>query len=377
MDFPKSVPSVGLVDGKFIDEDAVAGTPGSLIPSAWGNAVTQEILKVIQEAGLEPDEDDNTQLNAAIDQKITEGAVVFATQPEAEAGESSIKAMSPLRVFQAIAKVVAQATESAFGWLKIATQPQVGAGTDDATAVTPKKLATASQVQVHAAFTTGGTATALTLSPIPAIGAYAPNQRFNVNFSVTGGLNPTLNVSGKGPKAIKQYDSSGAKVAATFVADQISDVIYDGTHFVVLNQLPVTKPVPATESVLGVAYVASQPQTNAGLDDTSFITPKKLRAGFSISLGLNGYIIFPTWMGGIIIQWGQAPSQIAPGGGLTVTLPIAFPNNFYRGVAFYDLAGASELGAASLSVNKNSNSAIRIINTASGGTTPSFIAIGN
>ncbi|WLH05380.1 hypothetical protein [Pseudomonas lurida] len=141
MDFPKSVPSVGLVDGKFIDEDAVAGTPGSLIPSAWGNAVTQEILNVIQEAGLEPDEDDNTQLNAAIDQKIAGSSVSFASQAEAEAGESTTKAMSPLRVFQAIAKVVTQATETAFGWLKIATQAQVTTGTNDSVAVTPKKLA--------------------------------------------------------------------------------------------------------------------------------------------------------------------------------------------------------------------------------------------
>jgi len=238
VDFPKSVPSVGLVDGKFIDEDAVAGTPGSLIPSAWGNAVTQEILKVIQEAGLEPDEDDNTQLNAAIDQKITEGAVVFATQPEAEAGESSTKAMSPLRVFQAIAKVVAQATESAFGWLKIAAQTQVVAGTDDATAVTPKKLATASQVQVHAAFTAGGTSTALTLTPSPAISAYALNQRFAVKFPVSSGLNPTINVSDKGAKNLKQYDAGGAKISAAFAADQISDVIYDGVDWVLMDQLP-------------------------------------------------------------------------------------------------------------------------------------------
>lgn len=141
MDFPKSVPSVGLVDGKFIDEDAIAGTPGSLIPSAWGNAVTQEILKVIQEAGLDPDEDDNTQLNAAIDQKIAEITLSFASQAEAEAGESTDKAMSPLRVFQAINKIVKQATEAALGLLKISTQAQVNAGTDDATAVTPKKLA--------------------------------------------------------------------------------------------------------------------------------------------------------------------------------------------------------------------------------------------
>ncbi len=59
MDFPKSVPSVGLVDGKFVDEDPTAGTPGSLIPSAWGNSITLEMLNVIQAAGLAPSEVDH------------------------------------------------------------------------------------------------------------------------------------------------------------------------------------------------------------------------------------------------------------------------------------------------------------------------------
>jgi hypothetical protein len=66
VDFPKSVPSIGLVAGKFVDENPLMGTPGSLVPSQWGNAVTDEILSVILAAGLTPDEVNNTQLVAAI-----------------------------------------------------------------------------------------------------------------------------------------------------------------------------------------------------------------------------------------------------------------------------------------------------------------------
>lgn len=66
MDYPKSVPSVGLVNGRFVDENPLAGTPGSLIPAVWGNSVTQEILGVISSAGMTPSEADSGQLIKAL-----------------------------------------------------------------------------------------------------------------------------------------------------------------------------------------------------------------------------------------------------------------------------------------------------------------------
>ncbi|HWH88174.1 MAG TPA: phage tail protein [Pseudomonas sp.] len=66
MDYPKSVPSAGLVNGKFVDENPMMGTPGSLIPADWGNGVTQEILNVIKAADLTPDEKKYDQLLQAI-----------------------------------------------------------------------------------------------------------------------------------------------------------------------------------------------------------------------------------------------------------------------------------------------------------------------
>lgn len=66
MDYPKSVPGVGLVDGKFVDEDQVNGTTGSLIPAAWGNAVTDELLSILARSGVVPDEAQVNQLALAI-----------------------------------------------------------------------------------------------------------------------------------------------------------------------------------------------------------------------------------------------------------------------------------------------------------------------
>ncbi|UZE30321.1 hypothetical protein [Pseudomonas asplenii] len=248
MDFPKSVPSVGLVDGKFIDEDSTGGTPGSLIPSAWGNAVTLEILKVIEDGGLVPDEDDNAQLSAAIQNMVDERAVSFATKAEAEDGTLTDKAMSPLRVFQAIAKLITQATEGAFGWLKIGTQAQVNAGTNDAVAVTPKKLASAIQAQALTAFNTAGTASAFTLTPTPPLTQYVPYQRFQVGFHLPSGPAPTLNVSGRGEKNLMQYNSAGEKVAAVIAQWQLADVVFDSVDFVVLDPLPA-----ATNNLVGIA----------------------------------------------------------------------------------------------------------------------------
>ncbi|QTU21470.1 phage tail protein [Pseudomonas protegens] len=66
MDYPKSVPSVGLVNGKFVDENPVTGQVGSLISSEWGNAVTDELLNVIRAGGKVPAEAEHDQLLAAI-----------------------------------------------------------------------------------------------------------------------------------------------------------------------------------------------------------------------------------------------------------------------------------------------------------------------
>lgn len=130
-----------------------------------------------------------------------------------------------------------QATELALGLVKIATQALVIAGTDDQTAVTPKKRAIAAQTQSNVAFPTTGTATAQVLTPIPAIQSYSTSQRFNVTFNVASGTNPTINVSGQGVKFLKQYDSSGLKIAASFAAGQIADIVYDGTDFMVISSM--------------------------------------------------------------------------------------------------------------------------------------------
>ncbi|WP_313700072.1 hypothetical protein [Achromobacter sp.] len=91
----------------------------------------------------------------------------------------------------------------------------------------------------------------------------------------------------------------------------------------------------ASETVQGTSKIATQAQTNAGTDDATVVTPKKLRFGVSMSLGVNGYLALPSWLGGVIFQWGRSTvvMNTTSGnyytGGVTITLPIPFPNQIY------------------------------------------------
>ncbi|WP_432721302.1 hypothetical protein R0381_002560 [Jeongeupia wiesaeckerbachi] len=84
MDYPKSVPGVGLKNGKFTDGNPLTGEVASLDPASWANGVTDELLAVISDSGLTPSESIQTQLRDALRNKYadltrtgTAGAINF------------------------------------------------------------------------------------------------------------------------------------------------------------------------------------------------------------------------------------------------------------------------------------------------------------
>ena len=97
MDYPKSVPGVGLVGGKFVDENPGTGQQGSLIPATWGNSVTEEISNVIKDAGDVPAEGDLSQLQKAI-RKIVALVWPKATDAEVAAGTVDDKVVTPKKL---------------------------------------------------------------------------------------------------------------------------------------------------------------------------------------------------------------------------------------------------------------------------------------
>lgn len=80
-----------------------------------------------------------------------------------------------------------------------------------------RQLLDAQISNVYLAYTTGGTSTAYTIAPVPAITAYAAGQSFWVTFNAACGAAPTLQISGVAtpPNLVKQKaDGTYANLAA-------------------------------------------------------------------------------------------------------------------------------------------------------------------
>ena len=96
-----------------------------------------------------------------------------------------------------------------------------------------------------------------------------------------------------------------------------------GTTYVKLTRL-------ATESIAGIIKISTTAQVSAGTDNTTAVSPAKLKELFAngLNTATNGYQKLPS---GLIIQWGQATFSGTTGvTGEVVTLPITFPNAFLR-----------------------------------------------
>lgn len=96
----------------------------------------------------------------------------------------------------------------------------------------------------------------------------------------------------------------------------------------------------ATETVAGIAKIATQAETNTGTDDARIVTPLKLKYGFAYLFATNGYVKFPDWFGGFILQWGSVAIPAATG--ITWTYPITFPTAVFTALLTKKTGGNSE-----------------------------------
>lgn len=81
----------------------------------------------------------------------------------------------------------------------------------------------------------------------------------------------------------------------------------------------------ATELQQGTTKVATAVQMLDSTNDLVMVTPKKLRLGFASSFTPTGYFVFPSWLGGLVIQWGAVEYQTSGDSLLPVSFPVEFP----------------------------------------------------
>lgn len=202
--------------------------------------------------------------------------------------------------------------------------------------------------------TTTGTSTAYELAADPTQTAYSSNSVFYIKFHTACGVAPTFDIDDLGVLNLKKRDGAGTKVALE-ASDVLANYKYaienDGTDLVVL--MP-EKPyfdsrnlTIGTETEKGVFELATQAETLAGTA-SKIVDPAKLLALFGTSLrSTNGYARLPVKVGGafveIIIQWGL--ENTVTSAGITVTLPVAFPNVLLN-VVLTPTASATIMAAA-------------------------------
>ena len=128
---------------------------------------------------------------------------------------------------------------------------------------TAKLLINALRTMRHTSYATDGTGAAYTLV-VPADHlaiSSVTDLQLRIKFHAASRANPTLYVVGAAAKNLKQYDATGAKVAAVVAANQVADVVFDGTDFVVLDVLP---PVVPTAFVPGMSLRWPSPVPPSG-----------------------------------------------------------------------------------------------------------------
>lgn len=104
---------------------------------------------------------------------------------------------------------------------------------------------------------------------------------------------------------------------------------------------------------------------------------RRLRLGFVANLAKNGYMVFPAWLGGLVVQWGSVDS-VANEGSMALSFPLAFPNACFCGLATGSRAAAISGNNTCYFANPTQNGAT-LVNDGSGGSVMGafWLALGN
>ncbi|MQB17502.1 hypothetical protein DXU77_20880 [Pseudomonas lactis] len=274
----------GTDNNSVVTPLTLAGRLGAVLVGA--TTETAGLIKLATRAMVDAGTDNNSvvtpltlagRLGAVLVGATTEvaGFIKLATQAMVDTGADNNSAVTPMTLKKRLADLWVSASTSVSGVLKLSTQAQVDAGTDSSTAVTPQTLSTRLGTLIVSATTT-------------ASGILKLATQVMVNAGT---------------------DNNSAVTPLT-LANKLAAVV-----------------VGATESVAGVIRVATSDIMAAGTDNSAAVTVSKLRLGFAFLTATNGFIAFPGWLGGFVMQWGTNSHTV--NGTQTVSLPMAFPRGVF------------------------------------------------
>jgi len=159
---------------------------------------------------------------------------------------------------------------------------------------------------------------------VPAVATITPGLTLRFSAQTTNTAAATFGPNGIAVKQILDLNHAPLLPGA-IIAGGVCQVIFSVPldAWILQYSTGVAAVAQATETKLGLAELATQAETDAGVDDLRIVTPKKLRWGVRFSAGINGYLALPSWMGGFILQWGTTPN-ISAGGNLQVGMNTPF-----------------------------------------------------
>lgn len=267
---------------------------------------------------------------------------------------------------------------------------------------TPERLQKASNSSAVAA----GTANALAAAFVPAIAAY-PSAPETLSVLVRAAAantttTPTLAVDGLAAKTIVKGNNMALAAGDIIGAGHWLDFQFDPALDKWVLQNPATgitagayQPLDATLTALAALVTSADKMIYAtGVDTfalntlTAFartllddpdaataLTTLGVVGGATYSMGASGYVKFPSWMGGLIIQWGST-GGLAGQTGIDVTFPITFPTRCASALAVG--VGTTDGGDVNTALGNVTASGMRIRNTLVDTSAAEYwIAVGN
>lgn len=148
-------------------------------------------------------------------------------------------------------------------------------------------------------------------------------------FRITG-LNFVANIFGAGKNGFRDGDLPNGIFPTYLNADWFNHIQEEVAN-VIEGQGVVLDNASRQQMAQALSRVTAAGDPTGADNSTKLATTGWIRssmaaiataAGFAISKTANGYIKFPSWLGGWIVQWGSATASV---GGSAVTFPIAFP----------------------------------------------------